>query len=88
MSEHPTTSTDTQPTGADALFNLDLIRKYNKAGPRYTSYPTAPMFHEGIGATDYAESLKRVSTSQAAPSSSSETGSPKAIHCAKPIWRP
>lgn len=65
MSEHSTTSTDTQPTGADALFNLDLIRKHNKAGPRYTSYPTAPMFHEGIGAEDYAASLKRVSSSHA-----------------------
>ena len=32
MSEHSTTSPGMQPTGADALFNLDLIRKYNKAG--------------------------------------------------------
>ncbi len=28
----------------------DLIRKYAKAVPRYTSYPTAPHFHAGIGA--------------------------------------
>lgn len=50
------------PTRPDtaALFDLALIKKYDKAGPRYTSYPTAPMFHEGIGAADYAESLKRV----------------------------
>jgi oxygen-independent coproporphyrinogen-3 oxidase len=46
--------------GAD-LFDLEMIRKYDKAGPRYTSYPTAPMFHAGIGATDYAATLKRVS---------------------------
>ena len=26
--------------------NLDLVRKYNQAGPRYTSYPTAPQFTE------------------------------------------
>jgi len=45
--------------GSD-LFNLDMIRKYDKAGPRYTSYPTAPMFHEGIGADAYAETLRRV----------------------------
>jgi oxygen-independent coproporphyrinogen-3 oxidase len=25
-------------------FDQDLIRKYDKAGPRYTSYPTAPQF--------------------------------------------
>jgi len=47
-----------QQTHTEGLFNLDLIHKYNKAGPRYTSYPTAPMFHTGIGATDYIESLK------------------------------
>lgn len=27
---------------------LDLIRKYNVPGPRYTSYPTAPHFDENI----------------------------------------
>ena len=26
--------------------DLDLIRKYNQPGPRYTSYPTAPHFSE------------------------------------------
>ncbi|MDX8405465.1 MAG: coproporphyrinogen III oxidase, partial [Mariprofundus sp.] len=45
--------------GAD-LFDLAVIKKYDKAGPRYTSYPTAPMFHAGIGATDYTATLKRV----------------------------
>jgi len=35
------------------LFNSELIRKYDKAGPRYTSYPTAVQFHEGFGAADY-----------------------------------
>ncbi|HKJ83056.1 MAG TPA: radical SAM protein, partial [Mariprofundaceae bacterium] len=65
MSEDPTTTTPMQTTGADALFNLELIHKYNKAGPRYTSYPTAPMFHEGINAEDYAKSLKRAGGSEA-----------------------
>ena len=46
--------------GAD-LFDLNMIRKYDKAGPRYTSYPTAPMFHTGIGAADYTATLQRVS---------------------------
>ena len=27
-------------------FNLDLIKKYDKAGPRYTSYPTAVVFND------------------------------------------
>ncbi len=28
----------------------DLVRRYSSAVPRYTSYPTAPHFHAGIGA--------------------------------------
>ncbi|MDH5546308.1 MAG: oxygen-independent coproporphyrinogen III oxidase [Gammaproteobacteria bacterium] len=35
------------------VFDLDLIRRYDKAGPRYTSYPTAVQFHEGFGPDDY-----------------------------------
>jgi len=36
-------------------FDPDLIKKYDKSGPRYTSYPTAPQF-----SSDYtAESLSR-----------------------------
>jgi oxygen-independent coproporphyrinogen-3 oxidase len=27
----------------------DLLRRYDKPGPRYTSYPTAPQFHAGFG---------------------------------------
>jgi oxygen-independent coproporphyrinogen-3 oxidase len=29
----------------------------SKPAPRYTSYPPAPFFHEGVGAADYAASL-------------------------------
>ena len=29
-------------------FNKDLVRKYNRPGPRYTSYPTAPHFRKGL----------------------------------------
>lgn len=50
--------------GAD-LFDLEVIKKYDKAGPRYTSYPTAPMFHTGIGASEYAQTLKDVADSDA-----------------------
>ena len=34
-------------------FDLDLIRRYDQSGPRYTSYPTAVEFHEGFGETQY-----------------------------------
>jgi oxygen-independent coproporphyrinogen III oxidase len=40
----------------DALvFDPALIRKYDKAGPRYTSYPTAVQFHDGFDETAYRE---------------------------------
>lgn len=32
--------------------DLDLIQKYNVAGPRYTSYPPATRFADGFGAAD------------------------------------
>ncbi|MFO1088634.1 MAG: oxygen-independent coproporphyrinogen III oxidase [Hyphomicrobiales bacterium] len=35
-----------------------LIRKHAAAAPRYTSYPTAPHFHPGIGAEEYRAWLK------------------------------
>ena len=37
------------------LFNPALLAKYDKAGPRYTSYPTAVQFHEGFTETQYQE---------------------------------
>jgi len=37
----------------------DLLRRYDRPGPRYTSYPTAVEFHEGVGAARYAEHLAR-----------------------------
>ncbi len=37
------------------VFDSALIRKYDKAGPRYTSYPTAVQFHAGFGEVEYRE---------------------------------
>ncbi|RLL51369.1 oxygen-independent coproporphyrinogen III oxidase [Mariprofundus sp. EBB-1] len=51
--------------GGANLFNLEIIKKYDKAGPRYTSYPTAPMFHTGIGAKQYRDTLQRVASDDA-----------------------
>ena len=36
---------------------LDLLRKYDKPVPRYTSYPTAAAFHAGVGAAELAAQL-------------------------------
>lgn len=35
------------------IFDENLIKAYDKSGPRYTSYPTAVQFHEGFGEKDY-----------------------------------
>jgi oxygen-independent coproporphyrinogen-3 oxidase len=34
-------------------FDLDLIKRYDKSGPRYTSYPTAVQFTENYSLDDY-----------------------------------
>ncbi|MEG3641146.1 oxygen-independent coproporphyrinogen III oxidase [Magnetococcus sp. PR-3] len=40
-------------------FDLELINRYNKSGPRYTSYPTAPHFHDKFGAKEYKQAVIR-----------------------------
>lgn len=40
-----------QPTTAD------LLARYDRPGPRYTSYPTAVSFHEGVGEEEYLSRL-------------------------------
>jgi len=37
----------------DLEFDADLLMRYDVAGPRYTSYPTAPNFGTGFRAEDY-----------------------------------
>jgi oxygen-independent coproporphyrinogen-3 oxidase len=44
-------------------FDLDLIRRYDQSGPRYTSYPTAVEFHEGFDADAYAAACARSNAS-------------------------
>ncbi|MEO5346213.1 MAG: oxygen-independent coproporphyrinogen III oxidase [Magnetococcus sp. YQC-9] len=46
----------------EVRFDRALIEKYDRAGPRYTSYPTAPHFHEGFGSTDFIQEINRSST--------------------------
>ena len=42
-------------TSQRIAFDLDLIRRYDKAGPRYTSYPTAVQFHTGFDEAAYRQ---------------------------------
>jgi len=44
------------------IFDLDLIRRYDKAGPRYTSYPTAVQFHNDFDETAYRKHAQNSNT--------------------------
>ena len=35
------------------IFDQELVERYNRSGPRYTSYPTAVQFHEGFDHVAY-----------------------------------
>ncbi|MFQ3789802.1 oxygen-independent coproporphyrinogen III oxidase [Halomonas sp. A29] len=43
----------------DQLFNRPLVEKYDRPGPRYTSYPTAPQFHAAFAEDDYRAAAER-----------------------------
>jgi oxygen-independent coproporphyrinogen-3 oxidase len=43
-------------------FDPDLIKKYDKAGPRYTSYPTAPQFSSSYNADTLKNCIERSNT--------------------------
>jgi oxygen-independent coproporphyrinogen-3 oxidase len=38
--------------------DLATVKKYDRPGPRYTSYPTAVEFHDGVGAEAYGRKLE------------------------------
>ncbi len=39
--------------------DVALLKKYDRPGPRYTSYPTAPYFHPGIGPDEYIKQIQQ-----------------------------
>ena len=43
---------------ATTLFDADLIRRYDRPGPRYTSYPTALDFHPGFGEPHFRDAAQ------------------------------
>jgi len=51
----------------DVIVDIDLLKKYDKPGPRYTSYPTAPHFHDGFGEQEFAEELEMSNKNPDAP---------------------
>ena len=53
-----------------AQWDTDLIKRYDKSGPRYTSYPTAVQFHDGFEKSHY----------DAARQASNQTDSPLSVY--------
>ncbi len=56
------------PIGAsDVVLDEQLIRRFNKLGPRYTSNPSADRFHEQFSSTDYIAQLQQRAENPAKP---------------------
>lgn len=51
------------------MFEVDLnkFKKYDKPGPRYTSYPTAPQFTEGFTNVDYVGEIVKTNKGNTLP---------------------
>ncbi len=49
------------------VFDKEKILKYDKPGPRYTSYPAAPYFHEGFGTKEYEKEITRTNAAPDPP---------------------
>ncbi|MEW6508630.1 MAG: oxygen-independent coproporphyrinogen III oxidase [Bacteroidota bacterium] len=47
--------------------DLELIKKYDKPGPRYTSYPTAPQFNNSFTAEKYLDEVIRTNNQKNPP---------------------
>ncbi|PID81469.1 oxygen-independent coproporphyrinogen III oxidase [bacterium DOLJORAL78_65_58] len=44
----------------DLPISAEFVAKYNKPGPRYTSYPTVPAWKQPFGAADYRQALEEL----------------------------
>ena len=55
---------------------VELLKKYDRPGPRYTSYPTAPVWKDNVGSDNYEAALK---------ASSARVEEPLAIYCHIPF---
>ena len=46
------------------IIDKETIKKFDKPGPRYTSYPTAPVWSNEVNESVYIERLKNLSQSK------------------------
>lgn len=56
-----------QPDAGRARVTAELLARYDRPGPRYTSYPTAVEFHEAFGPERYLAKLEEASRRPDAP---------------------
>jgi len=42
----------------------EFLAKYNRPGPRYTSYPTAPVWNDSFGVANLVEAHRRAETAR------------------------
>ncbi len=63
----------------DVFFDADLMRRYDREGPRYTSYPTAMQFSESVDLDTYAAA--------AAGSPGALAGAPLSVYVHIPFCR-
>lgn len=57
---------------------IELLRKYDRPGPRYTSYPTVPVWSNEVGVAQYREALQ---------AASAQVNTPLALYCHIPFCR-
>jgi len=50
--------------GSAMAIDFDVLRKFNQQGPRYTSYPTAPLFSPQFTAEDYEREIVDTNASE------------------------
>ena len=54
-----TSTVATPSAGGTAAITPATLRRFDVAGPRYTSYPTADRFVDAFGADAYAQALRQ-----------------------------
>jgi oxygen-independent coproporphyrinogen-3 oxidase len=65
-------------SGFDVHATIELLRKYDRPGPRYTSYPTVPVWTQSQGPAEYVAALEKASH---------RTDAPLALYCHIPFCR-
>ncbi len=62
----------------DRTATVDLLRRYDRPGPRYTSYPTVPMWNDTVTSEGYRDALR---------SAAQRTNEPLALYIHIPFCR-